>query len=447
MPGVIAHKARQFRRDEGGNLTVLMGIALLAVAMAAGAGVDYARLLSSQTALAAAVDAAALQLGTSKLKSRAALESLAESVVRQNYSEDRHGTLTDVELDLSSAMTVGVTVTAQLDTSFMRLAGIEHIRFPVRSEVTKSGSNIEVALVLDTTGSMEGTKISALKTAAKDFIDEVVWDDQSTFYSKVALVPYSMGVNLGSRAAGARGTATSGTCTSPGCTNYRFTNARGASRTLGISTCVSERTGTEALTDAAASSHPVGRNYASANNPCLGSELIALETDKTDLKNAVDALQASGSTAGQIGIAWGWYVLSRDFGLWSGSSQPAAYGADQVNKIAVIMTDGAFNTGYCRGVIARDSGTGSGSTNDKINCDATNGSSAEQAVQLCEAMKAKGITIYTVGFDIEDESGAQEVMTDCATSPAHAYLAATGAELKAAFREIGQKMTSIRISR
>jgi hypothetical protein len=126
---------------------------------------------------------------------------------------------------------------------------------------------------------------------------------------------------------------------------------------------------------------------------------------------------------------------------------PAAYGTERVNKIAVIMTDGEFNTAYCNGVIARSSGNGSGSPDDKINCDATNGSAADQARLLCAAMKKKGIAIYTIGFDIADDPAAKTVMTECASSKKHAYLAATDAELRATFREIGKRVSALRLSR
>ncbi len=112
---------------------------------------------------------------------------------------------------------------------------------------------------------------------------------------------------------------------------------------------MSERTGAEAFTDRPPTTAPVGWNYASPNNPCLDSELIPLTANKGAVLDAIDDLTATGSTAGQIGIAWGWYALSRDFGMWSGTSQPAAYDTRDVSKIAVIMTDGDFNTSYCMG--------------------------------------------------------------------------------------------------
>ena len=62
-------------------------------------------------------------------------------------------------------------------------------------------------------------------------------------------------------------------------------------------------------------------------------------------------------------------------------------------------------------------------------------------------MKEKGITIYTIGFDIGDDEEAQDVMTNCASSANHAYLAASETELAAAFQAIGKKVTALRLSK
>lgn len=449
MPQARDHlcaKLKSLSRSENGNISVLMAIGMLGVILVCGGAIDYARVVTARTQLAAAVDSAALQAGTSSINDMARLEKLARDSVLRNYSEEQHGRIIAFSLTRTSSE-IDLSVTAEFQTSFMKLASIDTINLPVSAEVTRSGNNLEVSLVLDTTGSMSGNKLRSLKTAARNFVDTVVWDNQSQFYSKVALVPYSVGVNLGSRASEARGSISSGTCTSPGCASYRFRNSNRQNRTLSISSCVSERTGTHAFKDTPPSSALVGRNYASPNNPCLNAELIPLTPNKTALKSAIEALDARGSTAGQIGIAWGWYALSKDFGMWSGNSTPAAYTAEKVSKIAVIMTDGEFNTSYCNGVIAKSSGNGSGSGDDKIDCNATNGDATPQAEQLCTAMKAKGITIYTVGFDIDDDETAIEVMTNCASSANHAYLAATDAELQTAFREIGRKVTQLRISK
>lgn len=438
--------SKLFRARDSGNVTILLGLSIFAVFFSLGCAIDYARYDSTRTALLAAADSAAMQVAASSQTSKSALDAMAAANLVKNYDEERYGAIVSQSLDVNSAA-VTLDVTARYKTSFMRLAGIYELDLPVSTEVRKSGSNVEVALVLDTTGSMSGTKISTLRTAATDFVDTVVWDTQTPFYSKVAIVPYAMGVNLGTRAATARGNVSGGTCTTPGCSSYRFTNANNNPRTLNISNCVSERTGTHAFTDDPPSTARVGRNYASTNNPCGSAELLPLSASKSTLRNTISNLTASGSTAGQIGIAWGWYALSKDFSMWSGSSEPAAYGTQNVKKIAVIMTDGQFNTSYCNGVIARNSGGGSGSADDKINCNATNGASNTQATTLCTAMKAKGIIIYTIAFDVAGDPAAQAIMSNCASGSSYAYSADSTAELRAAFAEIGRKITSLRLSR
>jgi hypothetical protein len=62
-------------------------------------------------------------------------------------------------------------------------------------------------------------------------------------------------------------------------------------------------------------------------------------------------------------------------------------------------------------------------------------------------MKNAGIIVYTVGFDLANEPGAAQMLSKCASSPAHAYSATTGAELKTAFRDIGAELSQLRLSR
>ena len=54
-------------------------------------------------------------------------------------------------------------------------------------------------------GSMAGQRIIDLREAATDLVDTVIREQQTPYYSKIALVPYSMGVNAGSYADEARG--------------------------------------------------------------------------------------------------------------------------------------------------------------------------------------------------------------------------------------------------
>ena len=70
------------------------------------------------------------------------------------------------------------------------------------------------------------------------------------------------------------------------------------------------------------------------------------------------------------------------------------------------------------------------------------------AKRFSAAMKAKGITVYTVGFEIGGSSSvASQTLQQCATDPNKYYNADDGEELKQAFRDIALKLSSLYISK
>ena len=159
-------------------------------------------------------------------------------------------------------------------------------------------------------------------------------------------------------------------------------------------------------------------------------------------------MEIAGSTAGQMGTAWAWYMLSPNWAsLWPEASRPVAYNTEGVEKIAILMTDGAYNTGHCNGVVAKDSGSGSGGNSTKINCNANNGLSNTQAQQLCTSMKTgTGITVYTVGFALGGNEEAINTLRNCASDTTKFYNAADGAALRQAFRDIALQVAKLRLS-
>ncbi|SEP86265.1 Flp pilus assembly protein TadG [Devosia sp. YR412] len=254
------------------------------------------------------------------------------------------------------------------------------------------------------------------------------------------------------------GTYTSGgtaACVTAGCQYYLYqnryssTNTNTSWRLQQISTCATERT-TNGLSDASPATTLIGRNYPTAANACPDVVIQPLTSNKTVLHALADDLPAVGSTAGHLGIAWGWYMVSPNFsGPWPAASQPAPKTEKNVIRAVVLMTDGAFNTSYCNGVISQISGTGSGDENTKINCDPANGDSFTQAQKLCDAMKAADppVRIYTVAFDVGDIQAAKDIMANCATDSSYAFEATTGADLASAFSKIGENLSYLRVTR
>jgi hypothetical protein len=106
-------------------------------------------------------------------------------------------------------------------------------------------------------------------------------------------------------------------------------------------------------------------------------------------------------------------------------------------------------------VIAQNAGAGSGDTNWHNRCDARNGSPFQQAVQLCDAMKAEEVIVYTVGLGVANARDntpnvvdtAREVIETCASTPDHVYLPNGNTDLREAFRAIARSISDLRIAR
>jgi len=456
---VAASRLRNFRRALSGSVAVLFAFMLVALCLCVGAGIDVARWFQARSQTIAAMDAAALA-GGRVLQLDETDVSGAKDAAQKFYAENvRHrlevfnDTITFNAVDENSAF--AASGNAYIKTPFLAFAHIPELPLFNSAVATyskavlatggSSKGSVEISMILDVTGSMAGSKIADLKIAANDLVGIVLGTDKDK--TRVAVVPYANAVNVGGYAVQVRGSIANGTCNNPGCKRFRFQNAIRQSLTHDISTCVSERTGTDAYTDAAPASAAVGTNYPSPNNPCLTNEIVPLTNDKTLLETQIDALLASGSTGGHIGVAWGWYLLSPNWGsVFPAASTPVEYGSADVQKIAILMTDGEYNSAYCKGVISKDSTEGSGYIGDHIDCNAPNGHSFDQSISLCANMKAAGIKVYTVGFDVVDDQRARDLMTQCATAPQHVYMASDGEQLKQAFRDIALKISTLHLA-
>ena len=127
------------------------------------------------------------------------------------------------------------------------------------------------------------------------------------------------------------------------------------------------------------------------------------------LKRRIDKLMTGGSTAGHLGTAWAWYLLSPNWNTVLQQAFPSiarrgtlqrpdatnSKGQPKLRKIAVLMTDGDYNINYCKGVEAKNS-----DQTPDINCNSENGKSQAQATSLCTAIKNAKIEVYTVGFQV-----------------------------------------------
>jgi len=440
-------RLRGVMRDEGGAAAVFFALALLLLTPLTLGLVDVYMSTTQRGQLQDALDTATLYAARSTATTTQEIDTIGDAALRANLVLHQGQTIVASNFVLDG---VKVISSAEITPPGISPQIWNQANLKASSEVIRNSNNVEVALVLDTTGSMaSGTKMADLKAAAKELVNVVVQDVQTPYYSKVGIVPYATAVNVGSYATQVRGSVSSGTSTTPGKTTFQFTNADSPSATKKflITTCVTERTGADAYTDTSPLTSPLGRHYGPTST-CGPVEITPMSTNKTTLRSQIDGLTAAGSTGGHIGVAWGWYMVSPNFAaIWPSGSKPAAYGTVDLLKVVVLMTDGEYNSSYYNGVISKDSTSGSGGADVHINKNASNGHSFDQAQALCAAMKNKGVIVYTVGFQVVNDQRARDLVNGCATDAKRVYMANSGADLKNAFKAIGQEINSLRLSK
>ena len=205
--GLASAGSETFRADKSGSVAVTAAISLAAVLMVAGLAIDLGHWNSARTATVAAFDAAvlaggrALQLG----KSRDDAIALARKYYFENV-QHRTSFLAD-SINFSVAdnrLTLSAAGNVTLSTPFLGLTGRRAMALLKGTDLNRSTAriasgryareNLEVALVLDTSAAMRGEKLINLKDAASDFVRLMVWDDQSQYRSRLALIPFASAV-------------------------------------------------------------------------------------------------------------------------------------------------------------------------------------------------------------------------------------------------------------
>ncbi len=434
-PEYAAYTAsRRLIKNEAGSVSVVFGASTLLLVYLVGGAVDLGRAYVArekvQTAIDTAVLAAARVWQTEDdlelAKEKGLIHFLANAPAGLNT---RPGTFVTDE----AKNTITLSAVASSPAPFLAVLGKSEIEIAIQAQAQLSrgvsaNRNLEIAMMLDITGSMAGNKLTALKQAAKDLVSIAIWDDQSQFTSRIALVPFAEAVRPGPYLDLVRGNRPS--------TN-RFQDNNGYFQTFKITPCVSDRKGDEGLTDAAPiGNDKVGPVYTRTGNCAPSSEIVPLTNQKSLLNAQIDAFTAGGHTAGQIGTQWAWYMLSPEWnGIWPAASQAGPYGRTDTLKIAILMTDGEYNLAYDdAGVATRNSSR-----------TASNGSPDGQARLTCEGMKAKGIKVFSIGFQL-NSAKAEETLRRCATDSSYVYMAEDNEVLRMAFRDIAQRLATYHLS-
>lgn len=172
---------------------------------------------------------------------------------------------------------------------------------------------------------------------------------------------------------------------------------------------------------------------------------LPLTDDRNAIIRGIDDLEAFGGTAGHLGIAWGWYLLSPDWkNVWPRASEPLPYNQVNSAKALIIMTDGEFNTRNSVEVVAPGR-VENPDTNQPY-------TSNEMAAEYCDNLKANtDIAIFTVGFQVPANAttignSGQTILQYCASEPQFAFDAANATQLTAAYATIAAEISDLRIT-
>lgn len=154
---------------------------------------------------------------------------------------------------------------------------------------------------------------------------------------------------------------------------------------------------------------------------------------RKDVLAGLDAMTAQGVSLPNIGMVWAWRMLSpRWKDRWAAEGLPRNYDAPGAKKAVVLFTDGGSSvvdkvyTAY--GYLSE----GRMGATDRLNAEAELDA---RFLTVCDAMKAKGIRIFTIAYDRPAKADRQ-LLKACASEKADAFEAAGPADLGGAFDKV-----------
>lgn len=193
----------RFREDESGVFGVIFGVIAVVLIAMSGAVVDYVTMEQARNRAQIAIDSAALALQPKIYTlSNSALNDLADEWLKERITDPRiTASVENIATD-TDAGSIVITARLVVPTTFVGLVGFSEFTPTVVSEATRKKLFVEVALVLDNSGSMNShSRMSNLKTAAKSAAD-IIFDYQDTSdNSYIGIVPFNFWVNIGSGSA------------------------------------------------------------------------------------------------------------------------------------------------------------------------------------------------------------------------------------------------------
>ena len=186
--------ASKFKQDEKGNFAIIGAVTMAMLIGALAVAVDLSNGFSAKQRLQDTTDAIALLAARGEIEGQENLTAAAQEYFDLTYPGQRG---TRIVLDSITRNGDAVTVVASntQDAYFARIFGQDELDVKVASTAEFASRDLNLALVLDTTGSMKGSKLATLKVAGNELVNQLgaIPSDKLN----VSVVPFAQYVNVG----------------------------------------------------------------------------------------------------------------------------------------------------------------------------------------------------------------------------------------------------------
>ena len=370
-----AARLRRFGRDEDGALIIFALILLWLMVFMGTFAIDIMRFETTRTTLQNTLDRATLAAASltqtldaegvvNDYFAKAGMSSYLKSVdVREgiNFREVEANATANSE-PISKFMD-SFNMETRMDSDLNDMEAQKGLAFTGveisgHSKAEQRVTNVEITLVLDISGSMNSnSKLTNLKTAAKEFVDTVLSSDPEHRIA-IALVPFNGQVNLGSVLGQKYNRTYDNLAAGVDCVDLPSTiyNQLGMSRSLGLPMTANADTfsGTNQTTSFV--SYTDGNAVPTETNkwcPSSTTNIVRLpSTNAAALKGYIQGLTAVGATSINAGLNWGMALMDPGarpmFSQFISANKmesaiegrPYDYDDREAMKIIVLMTDG-----------------------------------------------------------------------------------------------------------
>ncbi len=418
-----------FLADRRGNIALSFAVASAPMVAGVGGAIDYTRTYTIGAELQSALDTGVL--AAASLSQTREPEAVVRSYVEAAIAE-HNGAIENLVVTVTPNVAINARdVHAQADISvptlLLGVAGVNQLNVTRQSEATEQIRNLEISLVLDVSGSMYGSKISALQDAATEFVQVMMAGNVFDMVS-LSIIPYNGGVRLPDYVNARLVSGGSSNAEKSGCPEYGHDHP----------TTINPPAQSLDWLEWRGSDQHGSRSGSFC--PESDEASVFLRNNQTELVDLIATLDAGGNTGLDIATAWGARALDPS---WRGrlggdfADRPVDYDDPSTIKALVVMTDGAA-TAQIRNYWDSDYGWW---RNYNLYSAATARSNMAAA---CDAAEAQGVDIYTIAFQLSGTTN-RDLMRNCASHPDN-YYEVQNLDIALAFSAIAADLNSLRLS-